>query len=94
TFPLYVKPDAPFMRHELTRFLEMNHVETRLIFAGNITKQPGYQHIQARVVGDLAVADEIMRGAFFIGVFPGLDIPRLDYIIDMFAKFFQERGIR
>lgn len=93
-FPLYVKPDAPFMRHELTRFLEMNHVETRLIFAGNITKQPGYQHIQARVVGDLAVADEIMRGAFFIGVYPGLDIPRLNYIIDMFAKFFQERGIR
>lgn len=88
-FPLFVRPDAPFMRHELTRYLEMNKVETRLIFAGNITKQPGYQHIESRVVGDLAVADEIMRGAFFIGVYPGLDIPRLDYIIEVFANFLQ-----
>ncbi|MEM7113863.1 MAG: lipopolysaccharide biosynthesis protein RfbH [Chloroflexota bacterium] len=86
-FPLFVRSDAPFMRHELTRYLEMNKVETRLIFAGNITKQPGYQHIESRVVGDLATADLIMQSAFFIGVYPGLDIPRLDYIIDMFGNF-------
>lgn len=90
-FPLWVREDAPFSRHELTRFLEMNQVETRLIFAGNILKQPGYQHIPRRVVGDLRGADQIMRGAFFVGVYPGLDLPRLDYIIDTFARFFRQQ---
>jgi CDP-4-dehydro-6-deoxyglucose reductase, E1 len=88
-FPLLVRSDAPFMRHELTRFLEFNQVETRLIFAGNILKQPGYQNIEHRVIGDLPVADEIMRGAFFIGVYPGLDDARLDYMIEVFEKFFR-----
>ncbi len=89
-FPMLVRADAPFMRHEITRFLEQNGVETRLIFAGNITKQPGYAHIEKRVIGDLAVADDIMRGGFFVGVYPGLDQPRLDYIVETFAKFFAQ----
>lgn len=89
-FPLLVRREAPFMRHELTRFLEMNHIETRLIFAGNVTKQPAYQHVDFRVVGELTNADEVMRGAFFVGVYPGLDTQRLDYVIDTFARFFSE----
>jgi CDP-6-deoxy-D-xylo-4-hexulose-3-dehydrase len=89
-FPLLVKKEAPFMRHELTRFLEAHKVQTRLLFAGNILKQPGYQHITHRVIGDLPVADEIMRGAFFIGVYPGLDSARLEYMIEIFEKFFKQ----
>jgi CDP-6-deoxy-D-xylo-4-hexulose-3-dehydrase len=89
-FPLLVRPEAPFMRHELTRFLEMNHVQTRLIFAGNILRQPAYEHIQHRAVGDMAVSDQIMRGGFFVGVYPGLDKPRLDYMLDMFDRFFKQ----
>jgi CDP-6-deoxy-D-xylo-4-hexulose-3-dehydrase len=89
-FPLLVKKSAPFMRHDLTRFLEANKVQTRLIFAGNILKQPGYRDINHRVIGDLPIADEIMRGGFFVGVFPGLDTPRLDYMIEMFEKFFKQ----
>jgi CDP-4-dehydro-6-deoxyglucose reductase, E1 len=88
--PLWVRDDAPFARHELTRFLEYNKVETRLIFAGNILKQPGYQHINRRVIGDLPVADQIMRGSFFIGVYPGLDQARLDYMLAMFDRFFKQ----
>lgn len=88
--PLMVREEAPFLRHQLTRFLEFNKVETRLIFAGNILKQPGYQHVKARVVGDLSVANRIMGGAFFIGVYPGLDKQRMDYVIDTFANFFRE----
>lgn len=88
-FPLLVRKDAPFMRHELTSFLEANKVQTRPIFAGNILKQPGYQHINCRVIGDLPMSDEIMRGAFFIGVYPGLDAARLDYMLEVFAKFFK-----
>lgn len=89
-FPLWVRDEAPFMRHELTRFLEANQVETRLIFAGNIVKQPAYQHIDYRAVGNLSGADQIMRGAFFVGVFPGLDLPQLDYVIDTFRRFFDQ----
>ncbi len=87
-FPLYVKESAPFMRHQLTQYLEMNKVQTRLLFAGNVLRQPAYQHIISRSVGDLAVSDKIMRGAFFVGVFPGMDQPRLDYMIEQFEKFF------
>ena len=88
--PLLVRDDAPFKRHELTRFLEANQVQTRLIFAGNILRQPAYQHIEHRVVSDLAVSDQVMRGGFFVGVYPGLDKPRLDYMLETFGRFFQK----
>lgn len=86
--PLLVRQEAPFLRHELTRFLEANRVQTRLIFAGNILRQPAYEGIEARVVGDLPVSDQVMRGGFFVGVYPGLDQTRLDYMLDVFARFF------
>lgn len=88
--PLLVREDAPFTRHDITRFLEENMVETRPLFAGNILKQPAYEDIECRVVGDLPVADDILRGAFFVGVFPGLDIPQLDYMIETFENFFRQ----
>ena len=88
--PLLVRPEAPFMRHELTRFLELNRVQTRLIFAGNILRQPAYADIEHRAVGDLAVSDQIMRGGFFVGVYPGLDQPRLDYMLEVFGRFFDQ----
>lgn len=89
-FPLTVRDEAPFMRHDLTRFLEQHLVETRPLFAGNILKQPAYRDIEHRVIGDLAAADQIMRGTFFVGVFPGLDLPQLDYMIETFAAFFAQ----
>lgn len=89
-FPILIKENSPFLRHELTRYLEMNKVETRNIFAGNIIKQPAYRDIECRIIGDLAVSDLVMQRAFFVGVYPGLDNQRLDYIIDTFARFFQQ----
>jgi CDP-6-deoxy-D-xylo-4-hexulose-3-dehydrase len=89
-FPLYVRPEAPFLRHELTRFLELHKVQTRLIFAGNILRQPAYVDIPHRIVGELSMSDRIMEGGFFIGVYPGLDKPRLDFMIEQFAKFFEQ----
>ena len=86
--PLLVRDEAPFMRHELTRFLEANRVQTRLIFAGNILRQPAYADIEHRVVGDLSKSDQVMRGGFFVGVYPGLDRSRLDYMLDIFGQFF------
>lgn len=95
-FPIYVRPEAPFERHEITLFLEAHQIETRLLFAGNILKQPGYKNIQCRVVGDLPVADEIMRGVFFVGVYPGMNEQRLAYMLDIFTKFmaqFKEKSV-
>lgn len=89
-FPLYVRQDAPFLRHELTRYLEERKVQTRLIFAGNILRQPAYQEITHRVIGELRVSDQIMEGGFFVGVYPGLDRARLDYMIEQFEGFFNQ----
>ena len=88
--PLYVRDDAPFLRHELTRFLEVHKVQTRLIFAGNILRQPAYQHIDHRVVGELTGSDKIMQGGFFVGVYPGMDRARLDYMVAQFGAFFAQ----
>ncbi|MFQ5409828.1 MAG: lipopolysaccharide biosynthesis protein RfbH [Anaerolineales bacterium] len=91
-FPLTVRDEAPFDRARLTRFLEARKVETRVLFAGNILKQPGYRNIRHRVVGDLLVADRILRGTFFVGVYPGLDAQRIQYMLGVIADFFREVG--
>jgi len=87
-FPMTVRDEAPFERLELLRWLEGAKIETRLLFAGNITRQPAYRDITYRAVGDLVNADLVMRGTFFVGVFPGLDRQRIDYMLDTFAAFF------
>jgi CDP-6-deoxy-D-xylo-4-hexulose-3-dehydrase len=89
-FPLLVLEKAPFSRYEMTRYLEEHKVETRTLFAGNILKQPAYRDVPKRQIGELPVADSIMRGAFFIGVYPGLDRRHLDYMIDTFEAFFRQ----
>jgi len=90
-FPLTVREDAPFTRHELSRYLEENKVETRPLFAGNILKQPAYRGINHRVVGDLSSADKILKGTFFVGIFPGLNEPQLDYMHSIFEQFLKSQ---
>ncbi len=87
-FPLTVQPDAPFSRRDLITFLEERNVETRLLLAGNLVRQPGFRHIEHRTVGQLPNADRILRSSFFIGVYPGLDDRRVAYILETFAGFF------
>ena len=86
--PVKCAAGSTFARREITRFLEYRGVETRLLFAGNILRQPGYKDIECRVVGDLAQSDLVMAQTFFVGVYPGLDQPRLDYMVEMFGEFF------
>ena len=90
-FPLMVRPDAPFTRDEIQRYLESRNIETRLLFAGNILKQPGYRGIPHRVVGDLPVANQVMQGAFFVGVYPGLGQAQLEYMLEAFHSFIKSR---
>jgi len=89
--PITVRPGAPFSRRDLTTFLEQRNIETRLLFGGNIVRQPGFQDIQHRTVGPLSNSDQVLRSSFFIGVYPGLDEVRLAYILESFADFFAAR---
>ncbi|MEA3339549.1 MAG: lipopolysaccharide biosynthesis protein RfbH [Chloroflexota bacterium] len=89
-FPITVRPGAPFTRRDLVVFLEERNIETRLLFAGNIVRQPGYSHIKHRTVGDLPNSDIVLRSTFFIGVYPGLDDARIAYILQTFTDFFRK----
>jgi CDP-6-deoxy-D-xylo-4-hexulose-3-dehydrase len=79
-FPIGVKDDAPFKRDQLTKALETNKIGTRLLFAGNLLRQPAYEGWEYRVVGEMTNTDHVMNNVFWIGVFPGLTKEMLDYI--------------
>ncbi len=88
-FPIGVRPEAPFNRQELVRELESRHIGTRLLFGGNLTRQPAYKNVDFRVIGDLKNTDYVMNNVFWIGLYPGLTDEMLDYTIEtitMFAK--------
>jgi len=93
-FLLTVREDAPFKRGELLAYLERRKIATRMLFAGNMTRQPAFEGATHRVVGDLANTDRVMRDTFWIGVWPGLTPPMLDWMVESFAAFFRERGLR
>ena len=86
-FPIGVKTDAPFKRDQLTAALEAKKIGTRLLFAGNLLRQPAYEGWEHRVVGDLANTDFVMNQVFWIGVFPGLTHPMLDHIAKTATEF-------
>ena len=88
-FPLTVRETAPFPRERLTAFLEEAKVATRLLFAGNVARQPYFKHVAHRKVGDLARADQVMRGTFWVGVHPSIDAERVAYMLATFDAFFK-----
>ena len=86
-FPIGVKTDAPFTRDQLTRALEAKKIGTRLLFSGNLLRQPAYEGVEHRVVGDLKNTDFVMDRVFWIGVFPGLTRAMLDFIVQTATEF-------
>jgi CDP-6-deoxy-D-xylo-4-hexulose-3-dehydrase len=86
-FPLAVREDAPFTRDQLVQTLESQKIGTRLLFAGNLLRQPAYQDIEHRKIGDLRHTDFVMRNLLWIGVFPGLTRPMLDHIANTITQF-------
>ena len=86
-FPITLDPKHPVNREELLRFLDSKKIGTRLMFAGNILKQPAYKGVDFRVVGDLTNTDIVMTRTFWIGVFPGLTKPMLNYTIETIKDF-------
>jgi CDP-6-deoxy-D-xylo-4-hexulose-3-dehydrase len=86
-FAITVRPGVD--RGRLVRHLEDARIETRLLFGGNIVRQPGFLNIEKRIHGELAESDAIMRDTFFIGVYPGLTAEMLDYVLEVFQGFFR-----
>ena len=83
-FPLMVKSDAPFSRADVIAFLEEHKIASRALFGGNLTRQPAYQDVQYRTIGDLPNSDLVMKQLLWIGVYPGLTAEMLDYVIEIF----------
>jgi CDP-6-deoxy-D-xylo-4-hexulose-3-dehydrase len=81
-FPLAVRVGAPFTRDELVRYLENQRIATRLLFGGNLLRQPAYQGVHHRKVGDLANSDFVMNQVLWLGVWPGLTEVMLSFVID------------
>ena len=86
-FPLFVREGAPFTRRELVSFLEDRKIATRALFGGNLVRQPAYEHVEHRSVGNLANSDRVMNQMFWIGVYPGLTTEMLDYVAETFYAF-------
>lgn len=86
-FPITVREDAPFKRNDLVRFLESRKIATRLLFGGNLLRQPAYKDVPHRVVSNLENSDRVMNSVFWIGVFPGITERMIDYMLESFHIF-------
>jgi CDP-4-dehydro-6-deoxyglucose reductase, E1 len=87
-FPLVLKEDAGVKRADLINFLDQSKIATRLLFAGNLTRQPYMIGRNFRVSGDLTNTDTVMNQTFWLGVWPGLTTQQLDYVVERLEEFF------
>lgn len=86
-FPIMIRENVPFTRKDLVDYLENNKIATRMLFGGNLLKQPAYSEIKYRVVCGLDNTDRVMNNLFWIGVYPGLTKEMIDYILLKFRSF-------
>lgn len=89
-FPILVKENTSFTRSDIVSYLEKNKIATRMLFGGNLTKQPAYQNIKFRIAGDLRNTDIVMNNLFWIGVYPGITKEKLLYITNVFMRFLEK----
>ena len=81
-FPIAIRADSGIARTDVITALEGRNIATRLLFGGNLIRQPAYRDIEHRVVGDLATSDFVMNNVFWIGVYPGLTDAMLDHMVE------------
>lgn len=86
-FPILIMDDAQFKRDEIVRYLEENRIATRMLFGGNLLKQPAYDGIEFRSAKPLENTEAVMNSLFWIGVYPGLMPTMVDFIIHKFNQF-------
>ena len=92
-FPIAVRPEAPVTRNDVVRFLESRRIATRLLFAGNLVRQPAYRDVEYRQIGDLKNSDFTMNQVFWVGVYPGLTPAMIDYTIESLVECFQQSRV-
>jgi len=86
-FPLTIKEESNVERNDLIQYLEDNKIGTRLLFGGNLVRQPLYKNVNKRIIGDLKNTDTIMNNTFWLGVWPGLNETHLEYIAVKLKQF-------
>jgi len=89
-FPILVKKGPPFKRRDIVTYLEKHKIATRMLFGGNLLRQPAYRNIKYRVSGSLENTDLVMNNLFWVGVYPGLTKPMLSYIEKTLDNFFRK----
>lgn len=89
-FLLTIRDGSPLKRRDLLLHLDKKKIGTRLLFAGNLTRQPAFKDVNYRVAGPLTNTDKVMRDSFWIGVWPGIDAPRRDYMVETFTAMVKE----
>jgi CDP-6-deoxy-D-xylo-4-hexulose-3-dehydrase len=88
-FILTLRDDLRFSKNDIVNYLEENKIQTRMLFAGNLTRQPSFQDVEYRIHGELKNTDKIMNDTFLIGVYPGLTDQMIDYMIAKIKEFIQ-----
>ncbi len=96
-FLLTVREGAGFNREQIVQHLEARGIQTRMLFAGNLIKHPCFDEMRKegtgyRLVGDLAVTDQIMKDTFWIGVYPGMDRAMLGHMVQTICRFVEQHG--
>lgn len=89
-FVITIRENSPIDRNDLTKYLEESKIGTRLLFGGNLTKQPAYAGIEKRIHGKLNNTDTVMNKSFWLGVWPGLNEKHYDYIVDVLDKYLRK----
>ena len=88
-FPLTLKKNHQYKRNNIIKYLSDSKIGTRLLFSGNLTKQPYMKNINFKVHGDLKNTDLVMENTFWIGLYPGLHNKHLDYTVNKILNFFK-----
>ncbi|MEI9891994.1 MAG: DegT/DnrJ/EryC1/StrS family aminotransferase [Caulobacteraceae bacterium] len=91
-FVLTVREDAPFSRDEIVKHLNDHKIGTRLLFGGNLIRQPYMKDQPFRVSGTVDNSDRIMRQTFWIGVYPGLESPHIGYMLQVIRDFVRSKA--
>jgi CDP-4-dehydro-6-deoxyglucose reductase, E1 len=87
-FPITLKKESGVNRVDLIKFLDQNNIGSRLLFAGNLIKQPYFKGVEYRVVGELTNTDITMNNTFWIGIYPGLNHHHLDFVVERLEEYF------
>ena len=87
-FPVTIKESTGVKRVDLLKFLDQHKIGSRLLFAGNLTRQPYFQDVEYRVVGELTNTDRTMNQTFWLGVYPGLGEEHFNFVGEKLEEFF------